>query len=170
MFYRLKCQFLKKFCSHKKQPFIKKIYSTFISTINTNSNSYSSRIMFILVIVWFVIICFINGWKYKKVATNWDRVTNWCVYLTHILADAASRDLSQKAVVSHADYVSPPSALMDRLCINSQLPVRLNKVWESYERYTPLFGVSVYIVSSALSFGHISFSSIQVTLALKTDA
>ena len=48
-----------------------------------NSNSYSSRIMFILVIVRFFIICFINGWKYEKVATNLDRITNWCVYLTY---------------------------------------------------------------------------------------
>ena len=34
-----------------------------------------------MIIVRFFIICFINGWKYEKVATNWDRVTNWCVYL-----------------------------------------------------------------------------------------
>ena len=36
----------------------------------------------ILSVYRFFIICFINGWKYEKVATNWDRVTNWCVYLT----------------------------------------------------------------------------------------
>ena len=42
---------------------------------------YPFRIMFIVIIVRFFIICFINGWKYEKVAKNWDRVTNRCVYL-----------------------------------------------------------------------------------------
>ena len=57
-------------------------YLKFTTTIHINPNSYSFRIMFIMIIVRFFIILLINGWKYKKVATNWDRVTNWCVYLT----------------------------------------------------------------------------------------
>ena len=36
-----------------------------------------------MIIVQFLITCFINGFKYEKVATKWDRVTNWCVYLTN---------------------------------------------------------------------------------------
>ena len=58
-----------------------KKYSKLTPTIHTNPNSYSFRIMFIMIIVRFFIICFINGWKYEKVARNGDRVTNWCVYL-----------------------------------------------------------------------------------------
>ena len=57
-----------------------KKYSKFTPTIHIKLNSYSFRIMFILIIVRSFIICFINGWKYEKVATNWDRVTNLCVY------------------------------------------------------------------------------------------
>ena len=56
-----------------------KKYSKFTPTIHINPNSYSFRILFIMIIVRFFIICFINGWKYQKVATNW--ITNWCVYL-----------------------------------------------------------------------------------------
>ena len=63
-----------------------KKYSKFTPTFHINSNSYSFRIMFIIIIVRFFIICFINGWKYEKVATNWDRVTNWCVYLSTLYA------------------------------------------------------------------------------------
>ena len=70
--------------SHKKRPFIWK-YLKFTSTIHINPNSYSFRIMFIMIIVRFFIICFINGWKYEKVATNWDGVTNWCVSLITFL-------------------------------------------------------------------------------------
>ena len=40
--------------------------------------------MFIIIIVRFFIIFFINGWKYQKVATNWDRVTNWFIYVMSI--------------------------------------------------------------------------------------
>ena len=58
-----------------------KKYSKITLTIHINMNSYSFGIMFIMIILQFFIICFINGWKYEKVATNWDRVTNWCVYL-----------------------------------------------------------------------------------------
>ena len=61
-----------------------KKYSKFTPTIRINSNFYSFRIMFIIIIVRFFIICFINSWKYEKEATNWDRVTNWCVYLKSI--------------------------------------------------------------------------------------
>ena len=58
-----------------------KKYSKFGPTIHIIPNSYSIRIMFIIIIVRFFIISFMNGWKYEKVATNWDRVTHWCVYL-----------------------------------------------------------------------------------------
>ena len=57
-------------------------YSKFTPTIHINPNFYSFRIMFIMIIVRFFIRCFINGWKYEKVASNWNRVTTWCVYLT----------------------------------------------------------------------------------------
>ena len=57
-----------------------KKYLKFRLTIHINPNSYSFRIMFIMIIVRFVIICSINGLKYEKVATNWERVTNWCIY------------------------------------------------------------------------------------------
>ena len=42
-------------------------------SIHMNPNFYSFRIMFILIIVRFFIICLMNGWKYEKVSTNWDR-------------------------------------------------------------------------------------------------
>ena len=58
-----------------------KKYSKFTPTIHINPKSYSFTIMFIMIIVRFFIICFINGWNYEKVAINWNRVTNWCVYL-----------------------------------------------------------------------------------------
>ena len=58
-----------------------KKYLNFTLTIHINPNPYSFRIMFIMIIVRFFYICFINGWKYEKLATNWDRVTNRCVYL-----------------------------------------------------------------------------------------
>ena len=59
-----------------------KKHSKFTPTIHINPNSYSFRIMFIMIIVRFFIICFINGGKYEKVVTDWDRIINWCVYLT----------------------------------------------------------------------------------------
>ena len=61
--------------------------------INPNSYSFSLYLIFYIIVLFnvynhyrtiFFIICFINGWKYDKVATNWDRVTNWCVYLIHV--------------------------------------------------------------------------------------
>ena len=62
-----------------------KKYLKFTPTIHINLNSYSFRIMFIMIFVRFFIICFIDGWKYEKVAINWDRVTNWCVYLRVVI-------------------------------------------------------------------------------------
>ena len=61
-----------------------KKYSKFTSTIHINPNSYSFRIIFIMIIVRTCIICFINWRKYEKVATNCDRLTNWCVYLSNL--------------------------------------------------------------------------------------
>ena len=71
-----------------------KKYSKFTSAIHIKTNSYSFRIMFILIIVQFFIICSINGWKYEKVSKNWDRVTNWCVYLTARLIKPLQRKIS----------------------------------------------------------------------------
>ena len=59
-----------------------KKYLKFTLTFHINPNSYPFRIMFIMIIGRFFIICFINGWKYEKVATNWDKFINWCVYHT----------------------------------------------------------------------------------------
>ena len=77
--------------THIKNGVSCKKYSKFILTIHINPNSYSFRkfkIMFITIIVPFFIICFINGWKYEKVSTN------WCVYLIEEFFSASHYTLS----------------------------------------------------------------------------
>ena len=81
-----------------------KKYSKFTATIYIDPNFYSFRIMFIMIIVRFIIICFINRWKYEKMATN------WCIYriirkaIERHVHDATKRCYTMRCMDRHRKY------------------------------------------------------------------
>ena len=75
--------------------------SEFTPTIHINPNSYSFKIKFIMIIVRFFIICFINGYEYKK----------WPQTETESQTDAFTLQSSNRKKKDFETQIIPPEIL-----------------------------------------------------------